>query len=72
MAKLPQIEDREKTFIDFVATDLHLVNELHILLAPVIELVVFTRVAHITRFTYDKLTEVVNESTLSTFEQTKQ
>ena len=66
-----QIEDREESPIDFVATELHLVNELHILRTPVIELIVLTRIT-ITGFTHNKLTEVVNESTLSTFEQTEQ
>ena len=62
---MPQLEDLEESFIDFVVAVFHYIDEFHVLLAPVIKFVVITRVAHVARFTNHKLAEIVDEGALA-------
>ena len=61
---LPDFEDLEESLVDFVVADNHFIDELHILLAPVIKFVVITRGAHVARFMNHELAETVDECTL--------
>ena len=69
---LSQFLDGEQAFINLVSTRVHLIYEVHVLVAPVIKLIIIARVVHIGRLPYDQLTLVVYECALTTFKQSEQ
>ena len=61
---MPEFKDLQESLVDFVFTEMHPIDEAHVLFAPVIKFFVFTRVTQVTRFTNYELTEIVDEGTL--------
>ena len=66
---MPQFEDLEQTLIYLMTTSVHRVDEVHIFLAPIIQLIIVARCGiSVRRFSDHELTKLVDKIALRTLE----